>query len=90
MTAPHSDQPERLGEPKPFMRRGSMQPPPSPMTQEKRVAAAEVNGHGHHHAKPSRGFYRPAHRLLEWGQVQTGMHASWGDLLCARAPATAT
>lgn len=39
-----------------------------------------LHAHAHHHARPARGFYRPAHRLLQWGEVQKGMHAAWGDL----------
>lgn len=53
--------------------------PPSPMTEEKRAALTEAE-HGHGHGRPQRGFYRPAHRLLQWGEVQHSMHAAWGDL----------
>lgn len=55
--------------------------PPSPENQDNRVAAAEA----HHdlHAKRDggrKGWYYPAVRLLQWGEVQHAKHPGWQDL----------
>mmetsp|Transcript_9494 Transcript_9494/g.27761 ORF Transcript_9494/g.27761 Transcript_9494/m.27761 type:complete len:705 (-) Transcript_9494:702-2816(-) len=58
------------------------EPPRSPISHDHRAAkeAADKELHHSHHSKKHRSFYVPAVRLLEWGEVQKGRHASWGDL----------